>query len=185
MILRHIPNILTIARLILIVPFLTFVYQKNYHDAFYTFIIAGSSDCLDGWLARSYHWQSSFGRLIDPIADKLLISSSFISLGLSQFLPWWLVFLVLMRDLTISFGALAWYCFINREFNFEPTFLSKINTVLQLTLVVVALFELTFFQIFPHFTELLILITTCTTAASYLDYVFTWASKVPRQTRAT
>lgn len=177
MILRNIPNALTITRLILIIPFLIFLYQRAFESAFYTFLIAGLTDGLDGWLARHFNWQTSFGSFIDPLADKLLIASSFISIALIGKLPWWLVILVFARDLTISLGVIAWYWFVQRRLDFEPTKLSKINTALQLTLVVLCLFDLAYFELIPHLVELLIGLTAVTTAASFLDYVWTWGKK--------
>jgi cardiolipin synthase len=177
MILRHIPNALTLIRLVLIAPFLVFIYQEEYINAFYTFILAGCTDGLDGWLARHFHWQSLFGSLADPLADKLLIATSFISLALIGKLPWWLVILVFSRDLTISFGVLAWYQFVQRKLDFKPTLLSKFNTVLQLALLTLCLFELSFFKFAPYLLETLIALTTITTASTYIDYVWTWGKR--------
>ena len=177
MILKNIPNALTLARLILIAPFLVLLYQQDYVNAFYIFILAGFTDGLDGWLARCFHWQSLFGSLVDPIADKLLITSSFIALALIGKLPWWLVILVFLRDITISFGAVAWYWFIQRKLDFKPTYLSKINTVLQLALVTLCLFEQAFFVFAPPIYMILLVLTALTTAGSYINYVWTWGKK--------
>ncbi|AHE68270.1 CDP-alcohol phosphatidyltransferase family protein [Legionella oakridgensis] len=177
MILKHLPNTLTISRLLLIIPFLVFLYQQEYSCAFYTFFLAGVTDGLDGWLARHFHWQSTFGSFIDPLADKLLIASSFISLALLGQLPWWLVLLVFLRDITISLGVIAWYWFIQRKLDFAPTRISKLNTVLQLTLVTLCLFELAFVKFIPYLIETLIIFTALTTAGSFIDYVWTWGKK--------
>ncbi|WP_028389124.1 CDP-alcohol phosphatidyltransferase family protein [Legionella fairfieldensis] len=177
MILKHIPNVLTLLRLVLIAPFLIFLYHHEYIHAFYMFFLAGFTDALDGWLARHFHWQSPLGSFIDPLADKLLVASSFISLALLGELPWWLVILVFLRDLTISAGVIAWYWFVQRKLDFEPTWLSKINTTLQLTLVTFCLFELAFFEFTPYLIHSLIFITALTTAATYVDYVLTWSRK--------
>lgn len=175
--LKYIPNALTVFRFILIVPFLVLLYEKEYAKAFYLFLAAGFTDGLDGWLARHFKWQSPLGSFIDPLADKLLVASSFISLALIGSLPWWLVILVFLRDLTISFGVLAWYWFVQRRLDFKPTLLSKINTTLQLMLVTVCLFELAFFAFSAHIMGALVLLTAITTAASYVDYVWTWGRK--------
>lgn len=175
--LRHIPNALTLSRLLLIGPFLVFLYQQAYVYAFYVFFIAGITDGLDGWLARQFHWQSTFGSFIDPLADKLLIASSFISLALIGQLPCWLVILVFLRDFTISFGIIAWFWFIQKKLEFSPTRLSKINTVLQLTLVIFCLFELAFFQFNHYLIDVLIAFTAITTTATFFDYVWTWGKK--------
>ncbi|MDI9818950.1 MULTISPECIES: CDP-alcohol phosphatidyltransferase family protein [unclassified Legionella] len=175
--LKSIPNALTLSRLVLIVPFLIFLYQQKYVGAFYLFLIAGLTDGLDGWLARHFHWQSPLGSFIDPLADKLLVASSFVSLALIGALPWWLVILVFLRDLTISLGVLVWLWFIQRRLDFEPTLLSKVNTSLQLVLVTICLFELAFFKSAPYLTDIFIVITAVTTAVSYADYVWTWGRK--------
>nr|WP_232048548.1 CDP-alcohol phosphatidyltransferase family protein [Legionella adelaidensis] len=161
----------------LIAPFLYFLYQKEYIFSFYIFLSAGITDGLDGWLARHFHWQSWLGSFLDPLADKLLIASSFISLALIGKLPWWLVLLVFLRDLTISLGVLAWYWLVQRSLDFVPTALSKLNTCLQLVLVTLCLFELAYTQ-FPSFIiNTLILLTAFTTAGTYIDYVWTWGRK--------
>lgn len=177
MILRQIPNALTLTRLILIAPFLVFLYHQEYTNAFYTFILAGFTDALDGWLARSFHWQSPFGSFVDPIADKLLIASSVISLALIGCIPWWLVMLIFLRDITISVGVLAWLWLIKRKPDFKPTYLSKINTVLQLGLVTLCLFELAFFKAPLHMVKTLTMLTAATTIGSYIDYAWTWGKK--------
>ena len=177
MILRYVPNALTLIRLALIAPFLVCLYQLQFVNAFYIFILAGFTDGLDGWLARHFHCQSLFGSFLDPLADKLLIAASFISLAVIGMLPWWLVLLVFSRDLTISFGVLAWYYLVQRHLDFKPTPLSKINTFLQLSLLTLCLFELAFFKFTPHLVETLVLLTTVTTTITYIDYVWTWGKR--------
>lgn len=177
MILKHIPNTLTVLRLVLIVPFLMYLYQHEYVTAFYIFIAAGLTDGLDGWLARHFSWQSFFGSFADPLADKLLIASSFISLALLGELPWWLVVIVFLRDFTISMGVLAWYYFIQKQLDFEPTLLSKFNTTFQLALVTLCLFELAYFAFPEYCVNTLIYLTAFTTTITYLDYIWTWGRK--------
>ncbi|MDF1756793.1 MAG: CDP-alcohol phosphatidyltransferase family protein [Legionellaceae bacterium] len=177
MILKNIPNALTIARLVLIAPFIVLLYHHEYTNAFYLFILAGFTDCLDGWLARGFNWQSPFGTFIDPVADKLLITTSFIGLALIGKLPWWLVTLVFLRDITISVGVIAWFAFIIKKPDLKSTFISKINTVLQLLLVTLSLFELAFSIVQPRLDITLIILTMTTTSISFFDYVWTWGKK--------
>lgn len=177
MILKHIPNALTLFRLGLIIPFLIFLYQQEYVFAFYSFLLAGITDGLDGWLARYFKWQSFFGSFADPLADKLLVAASFISLALIGSLPWWLVILVFLRDLTISMGVLAWYWFIRQKLNFEPTLLSKFNTIFQLALVTLCLFQLAYSQFPTYITNVLIGLTAMTTIITYIDYIWAWSKK--------
>lgn len=175
--LKHLPNILTISRLILIPFFLVLIYKQEFTGAFYLFMIAGVTDGLDGWLARKFNWRSTFGSFIDPLSDKLLIASSFISLVYINSIPLWLVVLVFMRDISISFGVLAWYCFIKQPIDFKPTLISKLNTFFQISLVILCLWELAFFTKYPTLQANLILLTTITTSVSFIDYVWTWGRK--------
>lgn len=177
MIVRQLPNVVSFIRLLLILPFLVAFTHQKYDLALYIFLVAGISDGIDGWLARHFHWQSQFGHFIDPLADKLLVSSSFIALALIQQLPWWLVCLVLLRDLTLFVGAALWYGFIERTYEFVPTLLSKINTALQILLVLLCLINIAFNALHPNLVPLLIYITALTTTITYIDYVWTWGKK--------
>lgn len=183
MILKHLPNALTLFRLILIVPFVRYLYHAEYVHAFYTFVLAGFTDGLDGWLARHFGWQSLFGSFVDPLADKLLVATSFISLALIGLLPWWLVILVFLRDFTISIGVLAWFWLIQRKLDFEPTLLSKFNTTFQLALVSICLFELAYYQFPQYLINGLIVVTATTTSITFIDYIWTWGHKAWSQKR--
>lgn len=177
MLIRSIPNILTFSRLVLLIPFIISFSEHQYVLAFYLFLAAGFTDAFDGWLARYLQSQSPLGSFIDPLADKLLVASSFIALALIGKLPWWLVSLVFLRDLTICLGIIAWQWLVNIQLDFNPTSLSKINTTIQLILVVLCLFELAFNTFIHGLVNLLIISTAITTAATYIDYVLTWGRK--------
>ena len=177
--LKQIPNFLTITRIFLVLPFLLCLMHQEFLHAFYIFIIAGFTDGLDGRLARSFAWQSHLGAIIDPLADKILITVSFIALAYLDLLPWALVLLVLFRDLTISFGLMAWYFFINHSPKLKPSYISKINTVLQLTLVLICLFEKAFDIVIP----LCMILMALTTTLSFIDYVWTWGKAAWRLSR--
>ncbi len=169
--LRHLPNIITFARLMLLIPFVYTLLNEYYQSAFYTFFFAGLSDGLDGWLARRYKWQSKLGGMMDPISDKLFVSCSYLSLGYLGAVPWWLVALVLGRDLIIV-GGVSLYQFICGPIAFYSTMLSKTNTVLQGFVVFTAVFQLGFVPLPVWLFQGLILITAITTAASCLHYVY-------------
>lgn len=171
MILKHIPNSLTVLRLILIAPFLSYLFEGNYVFAFYTFFVAGFTDGLDGLLARRFGWQSKFGSYADPLADKLLVSSSVISLAIIGILPWWLVAVVFSRDVIISMTAIVWVKYVNPNLQFNPSFLSKINTSVQLLLITACLFDLAFTRIPDDVIHALISLTATTTVISFIDYL--------------
>lgn len=135
-------------------------------------MLAGFTDCLDGFLARRYHWQSVLGSFLDPLADKLLIATCFISLAVLGIIPWWLAVLVFSRDLIISMGV-VWYLFFQLKIEFKPTLLSKINTMLQLGLVMLCLLKLTYFQSPDYLFNALICIITATSIITLIDYVWT------------
>jgi cardiolipin synthase len=175
---KHLPNVLTVIRLVLIAPFLVYFYQKNYAYAFYIFVMAGCTDGLDGWLARHFHWQSAFGLFVDPIADKLFIALSFISLALLSQLPWWLVALVFFRDVCIILGVLSWYRVAHLRAQLKPTRLSQCNAVIQGLLVTFCLFDLAFFPVPGTLKSVFIGITTLTSVASYIDYARIWSKKM-------
>jgi len=104
------------------------------------FAIAGISDALDGFLAKQYHWESRLGSILDPIADKLLLVASFTTLAWLDLLPLWLLWLVIGRDLVIVFGGLT-YHYVVGKFELLPLWSSKINTVMQIMLVLLVMLQ--------------------------------------------
>lgn len=172
--LKYIPNIITLTRMALIVPFVIYLFKHDYVTAFYIYILAGLTDGVDGLLARHFNWQTEFGGFIDPLADKLLVTVSFFSLALLHLLPWWLAILVLLRDFNIMCAVAVWYFTISKDIHFEPSNLSKANTIVQIALVTFCLFELAYVPIPFPLTDALIVITAITTSLSWIDYVWTW-----------
>ena len=168
---RHIPNIITIIRLILLIPFMYSLLNEYYQTAFIIFFFAGFSDGLDGYLARRYHWQSKLGSLLDPISDKLFVATSYLTLGYLYQIPWWLVLTVLGRDIIIV-GGVSLYQYLCGDVDFHSNMLSKTNTVLQGCVVFVAVFQLGFFLIPSWLFQSLIIVTTATTAASCLHFIW-------------
>ena len=168
---RHIPNIITIARLILLLPFLYTLFNEYYKTCFIIFFFAGFTDGLDGFLARRYHWESKLGSILDPLSDKLFVACSYLSLGYLNQIPWWLVLAVLGRDIIIM-GGVSLYQHICGSVNFHSTMLSKTNTVLQGCVVFAAVFQLGFTKLPTLVFQSLIVVTTLTTAASCGHYIW-------------
>ena len=134
----NIPNLITIAR-ILLVPFTVWlIISEAYGFAFVSFVVAGVSDGVDGYIARRYNMRTELGAYLDPLADKALLVSVYITLGLLKVLPPWLVILVVSRDVLIV-GAFILSWLMNRPVQIKPLMLSKINTAGQIVLAVVAL----------------------------------------------
>jgi cardiolipin synthase len=138
-----IPNLITLAR-ILLVPVVVWAIASNQMlFAFLLFAAAGVSDAVDGFLAKRFGMASELGAYLDPLADKVLIVSIYVSLGIMDGLPRWLVILVVSRDLLIVGGVLfSWL--IGRPVSVKPHPVSKLNTAAQLLLVGLVLASLGF-----------------------------------------
>lgn len=172
---RHIPNIITIMRLILLIPFMYTLLHEQYKSAFVIFFFAGFTDGLDGYLARRFSWQSKLGSLLDPLSDKLFVSCSYLTLGYLNQIPWWLIFTVLGRDVIIV-GGVALYQYLCGKITFHSTMLSKTNTVLQGCVVFAAVFQLGFMSLPYWLFQALIIVTTTTTALSCLHFIWLGSS---------
>lgn len=139
----NLPNIITIARILLVPVTIWLIVTDSFFLAFIAFIVAGISDAVDGFIAKQYNLVTELGAYLDPIADKLLLVGIYVSLGMLQHLPAWLVILVASRDFLIVGGMLlAWL--IDRPIEVRPLVISKINTALQIMLAGLALGVLAF-----------------------------------------
>jgi cardiolipin synthase len=138
-----IPNLITLAR-ILLVPVVVWAIASNQMlFAFLLFAAAGVSDAVDGFLAKRFGMASELGAYLDPLADKVLIVSIYVSLGIADALPRWLVILVVSRDLLIVGGVMfSWL--LNKPVGVKPHMVSKANTAVQLLLVGLVLAALGF-----------------------------------------
>ena len=134
----NLPNFITIGRILLVPITVWLIISGDFALAFVAFVVAGISDGVDGFIARRFDQRSELGAYLDPIADKALLVSIYVSLGLLKFLPAWLVILVVTRDVLIV-GAviLAWV--VNKPMLVAPSMASKVNTAGQIILAVVVL----------------------------------------------
>ena len=128
---RHLPNIVTVIRIILVFPTTWFLWQGQTLQAFALMLIASFSDALDGALARRYHWKSDLGRLLDPLADKFLVAAVFIVFTIQNLIPLWLVLLTLGRDLILLAGGTLYRVIIG-YIKVQPSLISKANTAMQM-----------------------------------------------------
>jgi len=144
---KDIPNLISITRVLLVIPIVSALLDHQFGLAMVLFAVAGVSDALDGFLAKHYHWESRLGSILDPLADKLLLVASFATLTWLGFIPNWLLWLVLGRDIMIISGSLAYHYFVGK-FKLLPLWSSKINTFFQILLV--------FAIILQHYADLAI-----------------------------
>ncbi|MCG8427755.1 MAG: CDP-alcohol phosphatidyltransferase family protein [Chromatiales bacterium] len=176
---EDIPNLISIMRIFLSVPVVWMLLEQEFVVALVLFAIAGISDGLDGFLAKHYGWQSHLGGLLDPLADKVLLVSSFLSLALIGIIPVWLVLLVILRDLVIVTGALV-YNFRVETLEAEPSRISKINTAMQIFLVLMVVLDKGLFHLPIDWVEAMIWIVAATTVASGVDYVWVWSRRAAK-----
>lgn len=177
---RSIPNLITVFRIFLVVPLIVLVLEGQYLWVLLLFAVAGISDGIDGYLARRYQWQSRLGALLDPLADKLLMVSAFVALGYIGHIPLWLVVLVIVRDIIIVSGAVAFRLLLG-YLDMEPIRLSKLNTFLQITLVLTTLIDLASDWIPPYLLDGLIVVCAIFTVASGAMYVWIWMHRARRE----
>ncbi len=100
----NIPNFLSLLRIILVPVIVIFLIQESYTKALITFTVAGLTDIIDGTLARTLNQQTKLGSFLDPIADKILLSTSFVTLSVFGLIPSWLTVIVISRDFIILLG---------------------------------------------------------------------------------
>ena len=131
---HHIPNVISVLRAILVLPIAMLLMREAWIEAFVLIFIAGVSDALDGYLAKTYHWQSHLGSILDPLADKLLIVIIFITLANKGIIPSWLAIIVIARDSIILVGVIS-YQWLTKDRKVSPLFSSKVNTALQIIFV--------------------------------------------------
>jgi len=135
-----VPNQITFLRLGILPFFLILILYEEYRWALLVLVIAAVSDTVDGLLARTLHQKSALGAYLDPIADKLLLSSSFVVLAMEKKLPWWLTIMVLSRDVLMLVVA-AVILLIQGYRPFPPSLLGKATTFLEIGLVFFAVVQ--------------------------------------------
>ena len=174
--LRQLPNLICIARILLVVPTALSLYYGDYRLTLLLFAVAAFSDALDGFLAKRFGWQTELGKVLDPLADKLLLVTVFIMLTVVGITPLWLTVLVVTRDVVI--GAGAWlYTLLFGPLNGRPTAISKINTLVQLLYVLGAIAQQAFGWPPPPTVLVLGALVLITTSISGIDYVATYTRR--------
>jgi cardiolipin synthase len=179
---RDIPNLISLLRILLVLPVIYLLLHREFRYAMALFFVAGVSDALDGFLARHFDWRSRLGGILDPLADKFLLVSVFLCLGWLDALPWWLVALVILRDLVIVGGALAYHLTVE-PLQAEPSLISKANTTFQILLALMVVYDLGFSPLPDWAIESMIWLVTFTVVASGIDYVLAWSRRAAARRR--
>lgn len=174
--LSWLPNAISILRIGLVPPILILILRGDFGWALALFWFAGFSDGLDGYLAVRFGWMTRLGALLDPAADKLLITGLFVTLAYTGDIPVWLASVVILRDVVIVLGALA-YNFIVKPVPGEPTHISKLNTALQMLFILFVLSRAGFG--WPDEIAITVLGAAMfvTVVISGVDYVLSWSAR--------
>ena len=179
--LRHLPNLISTLRVVLVIPSAWYLWTEQYTYALVLMAVAAVSDAVDGWLARAFNWTSVFGEIVDPVADKLLIGTLFVVLTLKGHIPIWLVAVIVGRDLIILLGAVAYRLTFGEE-EFPPTMVSKANTAVQLIVLIALLLGLCGIPQVSDIANWLvdpagIFLVLVLGVVSGVDYLYTWTRK--------
>jgi cardiolipin synthase len=168
-----IPNLISILRLLLVPGVVLAMLQARWDWAFAGFVVAGISDGVDGFIARQFNQRSRLGAYLDPMADKLLLVSVFVVLGLVNQLPLWLVVAVVSRD-GLIICAVVLSSVMGHPVEMKPLLVSKANTAIQIILAAEVLAELTFGMHLDPLRSALIILSGLLTVASAAAYLVAW-----------
>jgi cardiolipin synthase len=168
-----IPNIITLGR-ILLVPIIVWAIASNQMEiAFAIFVVAGVSDAVDGFLAKRFNMSSELGALLDPLADKALLVSIYVALGIWGAVPRWIVILVVSRDIMIVGAVIVSWVF-GKPIPMKPLMVSKLNTFAQVAFAALVLAALGFgFKPSPYEVILMVIVAVLT-LLSVSFYLVEW-----------
>lgn len=172
----NIPNAITSIRILLVPALVYLLLRGDFERAIWLFLAAGLSDALDGFIARRFNLATRLGAILDPIADKLLVVSSVIVLARLGHLPWWLALAVVARDVVIVVGAIAFYLRFG-SLEMAPSIPSKLNTFVQIALILLVLCQLTEALQVESWFPLLFGLAFLTALVSGVHYLAVWGRK--------
>lgn len=180
--LRWLPNAISLMRIALVAPILWYIAEGRFALALVLFFIAGFSDGVDGWLAKRFDWGTRLGALLDPVADKLLVAGSFVMLTITGHIPAWLTAIVVFRDVVIVGGAML-YSWLVAPIEGEPTRISKLNTALELLLILFVLSKAAYDWPADISITVLGAAVLATVVISGVDYVWSWTRRAREVSR--
>ncbi len=177
---RHLPNIISLLRIALVWPILLALQRHNYALALGLFLVASISDGLDGWLAKRFNWSSELGKVLDPVADKLLLMAVFLVCTWQGLIPHWLTVAAVARDVMIGLGSVAFLIGWG-PLRGRPMLASKINTLLQLSYVLLIIIQAGFGVLPPSVLDALAVLTLVTVLISGFGYLREFTGRALRQ----
>ncbi len=171
--LSQLPNAITLSRIALVPALILALKSRHFGTALAIFLTAGVSDALDGFLAKRFNMTSRLGAILDPAADKILLVSAYVMLTILQYIPFWLMLGVAFRDLLIVGGYLV-YASLYGPVTMRPSYLSKVNTLMQISLVCIILAQHAMGLALFGLDRVLDYVVLATTVASGLHYLWIW-----------
>jgi cardiolipin synthase len=180
--LRHLPNLVSSIRILLLFPIAMALAHHRFVATLWLFAAAAATDAIDGFLARRFGWQTELGGILDPVADKLLLATVFVMLTLQGDVPVWLTTAVLARDLIIVAGAISYRVLLG-PVEARPSIISKLNTLCQVAFIVLVIGARQFS--WPGvWTTALGALVFVTVVVSGLDYVLVYGRMAYSQSKA-
>jgi cardiolipin synthase len=172
-VLQTLPNLITVGRIILVPVVIWAITSGNMLLAFWVFVAAGISDAVDGFIAKRFNAQTEFGAYLDPIADKALLMSIYVTLSIEMLLPRWIVIAVVSRDIMIM-GAVVLSWIMNKPVAIHPLIVSKLNTAAQIALAALVLASSGFKFNAVQATNVLLIVAGGLTVVSAAAYLVEW-----------
>jgi cardiolipin synthase (CMP-forming) len=179
---RHIPNALCVLRILLVAPVAWLLTRGEYQSTLFLFGFAAATDGLDGFLAKRCGWTSELGKILDPLADKVLLVGVFITLAALGLVPLWLAIAAVGRDVVITAGAIT-YKALYGDLHGHPTLISKLNTLCQILYLLLVVAAHAAKQTPQIVVTMLGAVVFVTTVISGLDYVLTYSRKAMQASR--
>lgn len=170
----YLPNLLTLMRIGLVPVILILIGNQLYGYALLVFFLAGVSDGLDGFIAKHFDCETELGAKLDPLADKCLLVSVFVMLAVMKAMPFWLVVIVVFRDIIII-GGTVFVLILYGRVDMAPLLVSKLNTLLQILLIIAVLLQLATQWPIEAWIESANWVVAATSIVSGLLYVWKWS----------
>lgn len=180
----NLPNLITLTRLLMVPAAVWLIVDEHLLGAFWVFVAAGVSDAVDGFIAKQFDAETELGRYLDPLADKALLVSVYVTLGHTGHLASWLVILVVFRDVLIVGGAIL-YQTLTQSLDPAPLLVSKINTAAQIVLAAAVLGKpgLDIDMGMERFIEAMVWVVAATTFVSGAAYLIKWGRRAAAMER--
>ena len=183
LVIRVVPNLFSLARLLSAPVWVLLMLDGETTVAFWLFFAAGLTDAADGYIAKRFNARTELGAYLDPLADKALLISAFVTLGYLGALAPWIAILAVFRDVLIVGGAMIEHT-ITQSFKSRPNWVSKFNTLCQIGLIVFVLAQMGLGFSEPGLTSALVVLAGATTVASGAIYMIEWGRRLARFERA-